>query len=92
MSGRRILSLILPKINLQNNMVYEDMRDETHKQQNRIKIENGEIIDGVFDKSLWSKAQGLVHVILMIMERNDEKFLDSLQNIVTNWLITSGLV
>ena len=64
-SGRRILSMILPKINLQkNNMVYEDIEDETHKRQNRIKIENGEIIDGVFDKSLLgAKAQGLVHVI-----------------------------
>ena len=47
-------------INLQNNMVYEDIEDETHKKQNRIKIENGEIIDGVFDKSLLgAKAQGL---------------------------------
>ena len=39
-SGRRILSMILPKINLQkNNMVYENIDEATHKRQNKIIIE-----------------------------------------------------
>ena len=92
-SGRDLVTLILPKLNLKRtNMVYEDIDHDTHRQQNLVDIVKGKMISGVLDKSLLgTKSGGLVHVIY-----NDygpdvtQKFLDSLQALITNWLLTDG--
>ena len=63
-------------------MVYEDIEDEQHKNKAEL-IENGEIIDGVFDKSLSGESSRFDSCNI-----NDgpdmTKSFRFLQNIVTN--------
>ena len=92
-SGRDFVTLILPKLNLKrSNMVFEDIDHDEHRLQNLVNIVKGKMLNGVLDKSLLgTKSGGLVHVIY-----NDygaevtQKFLDSLQALITNWLLTDG--
>ena len=92
-SGRDLISLILPKINLiKGNGVFEDIDNSNWQKQNKIVIKNGEMVDGILDKSLLgTKSGGLVHVIYNDYGPDATKyFLDSLQAIITNWLLTDG--
>ena len=92
-SGRDLVSIILPKLNLKrSNMVFEDIDHDEHRLQNLVNIVKGSMLNGVLDKSLLgTKSGGLVHVIY-----NDygpditQQFLDSLQALITNWLLTDG--
>lgn len=92
-SGRDLISLILPKINLaKGNGVHNDIDDDYWRKQNRIVINEGKMEDGILDKSLLgTKSGGLVHVIYNDYGPDATKyFLDSLQAIITNWLLTDG--
>ena len=92
-SGRDLVSLILPKINLtKGNGVFDDIDDSEWKKQNKIVIKDGKMVDGILDKSLLgTKSGGLVHVIYNDYGPDATKyFLDSLQAIITNWLLTDG--
>ena len=92
-SGRNIISLILPKINVEkNNNDFENINDDKNHKQNRVVIENGVLVDGILDKSLMGKGSGgLVHIVF-----NDfgpdvtRKLLNNFQYIVNNWLLRSG--
>ncbi len=93
-TGQQLLSTLLPPIRLdKTNGSYgdEDRKVERAGQisQNRVKILNGEIIQGILDKSIFSKH--LLHTIF-----NDYgpdmtvDFLDSLQAMIANYLMNSG--
>tara|TARA_B100000900_G_scaffold416245_1_gene450518 strand:- start:195 stop:4769 length:4575 start_codon:yes stop_codon:yes gene_type:complete len=104
-SGRKILSYIIPEnINLElKNSSYDNissdsedpvkkiLSDNTNK-INIIKIVNGEIKQGTFDKGLFSKtSKGLIHTIYNDLgpERTNH-FINDLQKIITNVLLIEG--
>jgi len=91
-SGRQLLEIIIPKIYLsKKNSQYNDASDE-NKYHHKIEIENGKYNNGVLDKSiLGNKSQGLIHVIFNDLGyKKTQEFLDDIQNLITNWLVTSG--
>ena len=98
-SGRQILSLILPNINLRkSNKSHEHFENNNSKNgkkmqnQNMVEIYNGSVKAGVFDKNLvGSSASGLIHTIFNEYGKDiAQNFLDDMQNIITNWVLKSG--
>ena len=91
-SGRQVLSLIIPKIKIKKkNMQYNNVPDQD-KYKNIIDINNNRYEDGVLDKNLiGNKSQGFIHIINNDLGyKKAQDFLDNMQNIITNWLITYG--
>lgn len=89
-SGQQLLSALLPPISLQMpNSSYSDEDKKNPNSQNLVKILNGQILQGVLDKSVFSKQ--LIHV--MYNDYGPEltvDFLDSLQAMIANFLMNSG--
>lgn len=91
-SGKQALSSIIPKnitLNRRNkNFDEKKPRDD----ENYVKIENGEIVQGTLDKTIYQdRTMGLVHSI--VNECNNEEarlFFDNTQKIICNWLVNSG--
>jgi len=93
-SGRTILSTVLPEINIvKPNNAYNDL-NESHvqKKQNLVKIVQGNIESGVFDKSLLgSNEQGVIHVIFNEYgPKAAKEFIDNAMALITNWMLISG--
>ena len=90
-TGRQLVSLIIPSIYLEKNNMLKDL-PESARDRGKVVIRDGEYDQGVMDKNiLGSKSQGLVHVIFNDLgSEKAEEFLDDMQNIVTNWLVTHG--
>jgi len=89
-SGQQILSALLPPVSLQMaNNSYSDEDKKNPASQNMVKILNGQILQGILDKSVFSKQ--LLHIIY-----NDYgheitvDFLDSLQALIATFLMNSG--
>ena len=59
---------------------------------NMVNIDNGRVVNGVFDKNILGAAEnGLIHIIFNEFGKDRaQKFLDDIQNIVTNWVLKSG--
>ena len=106
-SGHCVLSLILPeRVNLKMpNGRYDSVKDskdevsgvkealkKANSKINLVKIVNGQIQKGTFDKSLFSKtSKGLIHTInndFGPMRAHD--FINDLQKIVTYFLLVEG--
>jgi len=84
-----IMNLIIPHITMiKNNSEY----DSNGSSENKMIIEEGQMNRCVLDKSiLGTKSQGLIHVISNdLTTRESKNFIDDLQNLITNWLLTSG--
>ena len=89
-SGQQILSALLPPVSLQMaNSSYTDADKKDPMSHNMVKILNGTILQGILDKSVFSKQ--LIHIIY-----NDYgpdmtiDFLDSLQAMIAAFLMNSG--
>ena len=89
-SGQQLLSALLPPVSLQMpNSSYSDSDKSNPNSQNLVKIINGQITQGILDKSVFSKQ--LLHIIY-----NDfgpditVDFLDSLQAMIASFLMNSG--
>ena len=89
-SGQQILSALLPPVSLQMaNSSFSDVDKKVPTSQNLVKILNGTILQGILDKSVFSKQ--LIHIIY-----NDYgpdvtvDFLDSLQSMIATFLMNSG--
>ena len=89
-TGKQILSYIIPKnINMnQTNSSYDNLENDI----NIVKIIEGEIKHGTFDKGIFTKTSvGLIHTI-----NNDlgsdrcKQFIDDLQKIVSYFLLIEG--
>ena len=80
-NGRKVMSMLLPYINYFKKDKKED-----------IKIVNGELISGVFNKSLvGSSGGGLVHMITNDLDESHAKqFLDTIQCFINTWLRYEG--
>jgi DNA-directed RNA polymerase II subunit RPB1 len=89
-SGKQVMSYILPynlNLEMENDSV-DDIKDIT----NFVKIFNGEVKQGTFDKSLFTKtSKGLIHTIYNDFGSERTKdFIDDLQKIVSYYLLVEG--
>jgi DNA-directed RNA polymerase beta' subunit len=90
-SGRTVISTVLPPINLvKKNDSYND--SDPLNYQNVVKIVQGKVVSGVFDKSvLGGKEQGIIHLIYNEYgPQRAKEFLDNITRIITNWILMSG--
>jgi len=88
-SGQQILSQLLPPINIDmGNGSYK----EDKKEENYIKIREGKILQGIFDKDVFSKpSKGIVHTTFKDYGSTDTvNFIDSMQNTVEQFLVYNG--
>jgi DNA-directed RNA polymerase II subunit RPB1 len=81
-TGHQVISQLLPPINL-------DMNNSSKK---KVLIREGEVIEGQFDKSIYSKAsKGIVHVTFNDYGSNETvNLIDSLQNTIEQFLVYNG--
>lgn len=91
-TGRQVVNLIIPSIYLEKKNMRFGNLSEDKKEQGKVQIKDGEYVSGVMDKNiLGAKSQGLIHVIFNDLGSDKaEEFLDNMQNLVTNWLVTHG--
>jgi DNA-directed RNA polymerase II subunit RPB1 len=89
-SGQQLLSTLLPPVSLQmQNNSFSDKDKGKEESPNLVKILNGHMLQGILDKSVFSKQ--LLHIIY-----NDYgpavtvDFLDSLQAMIASFLMNSG--
>jgi len=81
-SGHQILTELLPPINM-------DMQNSSKK---KVVIRNGDVLEGQFDKSVFSKAsKGIIHMSYNDYGSKDTvDLLDAMQNTIEQFLIYNG--
>jgi DNA-directed RNA polymerase II subunit RPB1 len=88
-TGQQVLSQLMPPINLEmGNGLYKDNKS----QENYVKIEEGVVKQGIFDKDIFSKpSKGIVHVTYRDYGPTDTvNFIDSMQNTIEQFLVYNG--
>jgi DNA-directed RNA polymerase beta' subunit len=94
-SGRQLLSTVIPpNINLQGgNKSYDaDKESSTLKNSNYVKIENGQIVQGIVDKKIYQdRTNGIIHIAY---NDNSAKecvdIFDNTQKLICDWLVYDG--
>ena len=88
-TGQQVLSQLMPPINLEmaNDSYKDDKRPE-----NFVKIHEGDITQGAFDKSVFAKpSRGIVHVTYNDYGSKDTvNMIDSMQNTIEQFLVYNG--
>jgi len=81
-TGRQILSQLMPPINLEMN----------NSSKKKVVIREGEILEGQFDKSIYSKAsKGIIHMTYKDYGSKDTvDMIDALQNTIEQFLVYNG--
>ena len=89
-SGRQIYSSILPEINIEKRT--KKYVDGKHSTDEVIRIQNGQMLSGVLDKTnLGNVEGGLVHMIWKdYSEQESADFIYNTQKIVNNFLVGNG--
>jgi hypothetical protein len=88
-TGQQVLSQLLPPINLEmGNGLYKDNKSK----DNMVKIKEGTIQHGIFDKDIFSKpSKGIVHVTFRDYGPTDTvNLIDSVQNTIEQFLVYNG--
>ena len=88
-TGHQVLSQLMPPINLEmGNSMYKDNKSN----ENYVKIKEGQVLQGSFDKDIFSKpSKGVVHVAYRDYGPKDTvNFIDSMQNTVEQFLVYNG--
>jgi DNA-directed RNA polymerase II subunit RPB1 len=88
-TGHQVISQLLPPINMSmGNDTYKDDK----KEDNFVKIREGEVTQGIFDKGIFSKpSKGIVHTIFKDYGSKDTvNFIDSMQNTIEQFLVYNG--
>jgi len=88
-TGQQVLSKILPSINMEmGNSRYDDEKIP----DNFVKIREGQVLQGVFDKPIFSKeGKGVIHTIFKDYgPRETVHFLDCMQSTIEQFLIYNG--
>ena len=88
-TGHQVLSQLMPPINLEmGNGLYKDNKSN----DNFVKIREGQISQGIFDKDIFSKpSKGIVHVTYRDYGSKDTvNLIDSMQNTVEQFLVYNG--
>lgn len=93
-SGRQILSSIIPEkinVDMKSNQYNENKTKEANA-NHVIKITNGQIKSGTFDKDVYqARTKGLVHSIFNEYGPDETRiFLDNTQKLICNWLVLNG--
>ena len=88
-TGQQVLSQLMPPINL--DMANDSYKDDK-RPENFVKIKEGEISQGIFDKSIYAKpSKGIVHVTYNDYGPKDTvNMIDSLQNTIEQFLVYNG--
>lgn len=88
-SGQQVLTQLMPPINLEmsNGLYKDDKRNE-----NIVKIREGEVSQGIFDKDIFSKpSKGVIHVTYRDYGPKDTvNLIDSMQNTIEQFLVYNG--
>ena len=81
-TGRQVLSQLMPPINLEMN----------NSSKKKVVIREGEILEGQFDKSIYSKAsKGIIHMTYKDYGSKDTvDMIDALQNTIEQFLVYNG--
>jgi DNA-directed RNA polymerase II subunit RPB1 len=88
-TGQQVLTQLMPPINLEmGNGLYKDNKSN----DNLVKIREGNIIQGIFDKDIFSKpSKGIVHVTYRDYGPTDTvNLIDSMQNTIEQFLVYNG--
>jgi DNA-directed RNA polymerase beta' subunit len=88
-TGQQVLSQLMPPINIEmGNGMYK----ENKTKDNLVKIREGKITQGIFDKEIFSKpSKGVVHVTYRDYGPKDTvQLIDSMQNTVEQFLVYNG--
>jgi len=88
-TGQQVLTQLMPPINLEmGNGLYKDNKSK----ENYVKIREGQILQGIFDKDVFSKpSKGIVHVTYRDYGPTDTvNLIDSMQNTVEQFLVYNG--
>jgi DNA-directed RNA polymerase II subunit RPB1 len=88
-TGQQIISQLLPPINIEvGNGLYKDDKSK----DNFVKISEGDVKQGIFDKDVFSKpSKGIIHTIFKDYGPKDTvDFIDAMQNTVAQFLIYNG--
>ena len=88
-NGQQIISQLLPPINLDmGNGMYKDDK----KQENFVKIREGNIEQGVLDKDIFSKpSKGIIHMTYKDHgSKETVDYIDAMQNTVEQFLVYNG--
>ncbi len=89
-TGHQLVSQLLPPINMNmKNGLYKDFPTE----ENIVKIQNGDILQGTLDNGVFSKASaGIIHVTYNDYgSQQTVDLIDGLQNMLESFLIMNGL-
>jgi DNA-directed RNA polymerase II subunit RPB1 len=92
-TGRQVLSEIIPdNVNIVSGNNQYDSDIKKNDDQNLIKIENGKIKQGVFDKTIYqNRTNGLVHFVYNENGEDEARHLfDNTQKLICDWLVYSG--
>ena len=90
--GRTVVSNYLPAVNLKKfNDRYNEEQKE-HFKNTIVEIENGKIINGQFDKSIYGqKSNTLIHLIYNDFGSEEAvNFINRTQRIINSWLLEEG--
>ena len=94
-TGKQVVSLFMPSVNLQQDAGGHDSKDDNGRisfRDTKVFIEKGEVFSGILcKKTVGSSAGGLIHTIMH--EHGPEKtkgFIFTLQQIVTYWILHHG--
>ena len=81
-TGHQVLSQLMPPINM-------DMMNSSKK---KVVIRNGDVLEGQFDKSVFSKAsKGIIHMTYNDYgSKQTVDFLDAMQNTIEQFLVYNG--
>jgi DNA-directed RNA polymerase II subunit RPB1 len=94
-TGRQAISTIIPKnITLKRpNKNFDDKNtSEKEMNDNYVIIENGELLQGTLDKTLYQdRTKGLVHAIVNECGNEEARlFFDNTQKLICNYLVRAG--
>ena len=93
-SGKQLISLILPKVNLLRFSAVHDSKYESviHPADTRVIIEKGQLLSGTMcKKTVGTSGGGLIHIIWNEHGPIETmKFFNATQKLVNNWLLESG--
>jgi len=81
-TGQQVLSQLMPPINMEMN----------NSSKKKVVIRDGEILEGQFDKSIYSKAsKGIIHMTYKDYgSRDTVDMIDALQNTIEQFLVYNG--
>ena len=88
-TGQQVLSQLMPPINLK---MKNDSYADNKRPENEVEIIKGNIVKGIFDKSIFSKpSKGIVHVTFNDYGPKDTvNLIDCMQNTVEQFLVYNG--